>query len=160
MRSTSARESTYSITCSKASVSDTAGAEPFLLINRQRKHKINRDDLEDFLDRFIAYNHLGAQFSVVLVSDRTIHRYNRQYRGRDKATDVLSFPGDEGYLGDILISVETASEQARRSKALTLEKNIRRLALHGLLHLMGYDHETDRGEMRALEFRLRRRFEC
>ena len=89
-----------------------------------------------------------------------IHRYNREYRGQDKATDVLSFPGDESYLGDILISVETAYEQAVRSKVLTLESNIRRLALHGLLHLMGYDHETDDGQMRAAEVRLRRRFRC
>ncbi len=141
-------------------LSDLPEPEPFLLINRQRKHRIDRGPILDFLARLVEDVPADAPFSVVLVSDRTIHRYNRKYRGQDKATDVLSFPGDEPYLGDILISVETAYDQARRSKVLTLERNIRRLALHGLLHLMGYDHETDDGEMRSAEIRLRRRFQC
>jgi len=101
-----------------------------------------------------------SEFSVVFVTDQTIRRYNRDYRGFDKATDVLSFSGDDGYLGDILISSETAYNQALKSKTLSFETNIYRLLLHGLLHLMGYDHETDRGEMRTLERRLRRRFRC
>ena len=84
----------------------------------------------------------------------------RQYRGLDKPTDVLSFPGEDRYLGDILISSETAYNQASKSQTLTFETNVQRLILHGLLHLMGYDHETDHGEMRAMEHRLRRRFQC
>ena len=140
--------------------SESGQSESFLLINRQRKHSVDRPQILDFLSRFVEEVPPGSPFSVVLVSDRTMHRYNREYRGQNKATDVLSFPGDESYLGDILISVETAYEQAVRSKVLTLESNIRRLALHGLLHLMGYDHETDDGQMRAAEVRLRRRFRC
>ena len=101
-----------------------------------------------------------SEFSVVFVTDEMIRGYNRDYRGFDKATDVLSFSGDDGYLGDILISSETAYNQALKSKILSFETYIHRLLLHGLLHLMGYDHETDRGEMRALERRLRRRFQC
>ena len=101
-----------------------------------------------------------SEFSVVLVTDGMIRRYNRDYREFDRATDVLSFSGDDGYLGDILISSETAYNQARKSKTLSFETNIHRLLLHGLLHLMGYDHETDEGEMRTLERRLRRRFQC
>src|SRR5262245_29096790 len=101
-----------------------------------------------------------SEFSVVFVTDGMIRRYNRDYRGFDKPTDVLSFLGDDGYLGDILISSETAYNQARKSKTLSFENNLRRLALHGVLHLMGYDHETDHGEMKALERRLRRRFQC
>jgi probable rRNA maturation factor len=101
-----------------------------------------------------------AEFSVVFVTDDIIRRYNRDYRGFDKSTDVLSFSGDDDYLGDILISSETAYNQARNSKTLSFETNIRRLLLHGLLHLMGYDHESDSGEMRTLERRLRRRFQC
>ncbi|MBI4475457.1 MAG: rRNA maturation RNase YbeY [Acidobacteria bacterium] len=89
-----------------------------------------------------------------------IRKYNRDYRGFDKPTDVLSFRGDDDYLGDILISAETAYNQARKSRMLTFEANVQRLALHGLLHLMGYDHETDEGRMRAIERRLRRRFQC
>jgi len=101
-----------------------------------------------------------SEFSVVFVTDGMMRRYNREYRGFDKATDVLSFSGDDDYLGDILISSETAYNQARNSKTLSFETNVHRLFLHGLLHLMGYDHETDDGEMRMLERRLRRRFQC
>jgi len=101
-----------------------------------------------------------SEFCVVFVRDDIIRRYNRKYRGFDKPTDVLSFSGDEAYLGDILISCETAYNQARKSRTLSFETNIHRLLLHGLLHLMGHDHETDGGEMRALERRLRRRLQC
>ena len=101
-----------------------------------------------------------AAFTVVFVTDQVMRGFNRQYRGIDKATDVLSFRGEDGYLGDILISTETAFEQARKSRTLTFDANIFRLLLHGFLHLSGYDHETDNGEMRAVERRLRRRFEC
>jgi len=103
---------------------------------------------------------VDSSFSVVFITDENIRRYNRQYRGLDKPTDVLSFPGENGYLGDILISSETAYNQARKSNKLTFETNVQRLVLHGLLHLMGYDHETDHGEMKAFERRLRRRFQC
>lgn len=95
-------------------------------------------------------------FSTVLVSDATIRRYNSRYRGQTQSTDVLSFPfGEESYLGDILISAETASQQ--RSGTLLVELKI--LALHGLLHLLGYNHETDLGEMESLEVRLRGEFQ-
>ena len=133
----------------------------YLILNRQRKHAINTAKLRKFVATLIP--DLGvenAEFSVVFVTDGMIRRYNRDYRGFDKPTDVLSFRGEGGYLGDILISSETAYNQARKSNALSFETNIRRLLLHGLLHLMGYDHEIDDGEMRSLERRLRRRFQC
>ena len=107
-----------------------------------------------------ALNLAGREFSVVFVTDEAIRVYNRKYRGYDKPTDVLSFQGDTDYLGDILISTETAYNQMRQSRTLNFERNLRRLILHGLLHLMGYDHETDNGEMRTIERRFRRRFEC
>jgi len=132
----------------------------FLLLNRQRGEAIDRQRLTRFLEAVAADIRPVGDFSIVLVSDRAIRRYNREYGGQDKPTDVLSFRGDPGYLGDILISAETARRQSARSKSLTFETNLERLALHGLLHLMGYDHETDDGEMRALEARLRRRFKC
>jgi probable rRNA maturation factor len=106
---------------------------------------------------------LGLQarpFTVVFTADDLMRDYNRRYRGFDKPTDVLSFRGEQGYLGDILISPEAAYNQARKSRTLGFEKNLRRLILHGLLHLMGYDHETDDGQMRTIERRLRRRFQC
>jgi probable rRNA maturation factor len=135
-----------------------------LVLNRQRKHAIDAAGVYRFVSQVTS--HLGrpaASLSVVFVTDKAIQAYNRQYRHMDKATDVLSFAvddGDEGYLGDILISAETAYNQACKSSTLSFETNIRRLLLHGILHLAGYDHETDDGEMRALERRLRRRFQC
>ena len=101
-----------------------------------------------------------AAFTVVFVSDKVMRDYNSRYRHMDKPTDVLSFPGEDGYLGDILISTETAWKQANQSQTLSFEDNIRRLLLHGVLHLSGYDHETDNGGMRAIERRMRRKFQC
>lgn len=133
----------------------------YYLLNRQRKHRINAISIRRFLADLTDSLGMGeAGFTVVFVTDKAIRTYNRRYRGIDKATDVLSFPGEQGYLGDILISTETAFDQADSSPTLTFDDNLRRLMLHGFLHLSGYDHETDNGEMRALERRLRRRFQC
>ena len=132
-----------------------------LVLNRQRKHTIDRPEIRRFLKTLMkALDISDREFSVVFTTDADIHDYNHRYRGFDKATDVLSFRGENGYLGDILISAETAYNQARRSRTLSFETNLHRLMLHGLLHLMGYDHETDNGEMRALERNLRRKFRC
>ena len=133
----------------------------FLIINKQRKHAIDNTRVRSFLASLVP--ELGVDeraFSIVFVTDEKIRSLNRDYRGFDKPTDVLSFRGDSGYLGDILISSETAYNQSRKSSTLSFETNVRRLVLHGLLHLMGYDHETDKGEMRTVERRLRRRFQC
>lgn len=133
----------------------------YYLLNRQRKHRIDSRGIRRFLAGLV--KEMGqpeASFTVVFVTDKAIHDYNFRYRRIDKPTDVLSFSGEEGYLGDILISTETAWKQARRSATLSFDDNIRRLTLHGLLHLAGYDHETDNGEMRTLERRLRRKFQC
>jgi probable rRNA maturation factor len=114
----------------------------------------------EFLTRLTRELDPPGEFSVVLVSDQVMETYNRRYRGYEGPTDVLSFDGEGEYLGDIVISADTASRQASQSRTLTLETNVKRLALHGLLHLMGYDHAVDNGEMRALETRLRRRYRC
>ena len=129
-----------------------------LLLNRQRAERADWDEIRGFLHRLSA--RMSAQipapgFTVCVLSDAAIRRYNRQYRGFDKATDVLSFPTDEHvenleYLGDILISAETARRNARRF-GLRLEEEIELLALHGMLHLLGHDHERDNGEMARLE---------
>lgn len=133
----------------------------YYLLNRQRKHRINSDGVRHFLSGLVSeMGRPEASFSVVFVTDKVMRSYNSRYRHIDKTTDVLSFPGEDGYLGDILISTETAWEQARKSPTLSFEDNIRRLLLHGVLHLWGYDHETDSGEMRAVERRLRRKFQC
>jgi probable rRNA maturation factor len=110
--------------------------------------------------------------TIALVSDWHIRRLNREYRGVDRATDVLSFPsvddrpsavggrrsavGTARHLGDIVIGRGVADRQARRARHSALTEQ-RILALHGLLHLLGYDHETDRGRMARVEARLRRR---
>jgi probable rRNA maturation factor len=91
---------------------------------------------------------LGIRFA----GDREVRRVNRTYRGKDKPTDVLSFPGDPetpengGHLGDILISVPTARRQAETA-GHPVERELKVLLLHGILHCMGYDHETDDGTM-------------
>jgi probable rRNA maturation factor len=133
----------------------------YYLLNRQRKHRVDSRGIRRFLTGLITeVGRPEAFFSVVFVTDKVMHSYNLRYRHIDKPTDVLSFPGHDGYLGDILISTETAWKQARKSATLSFDDNIRRLLLHGILHLSGYDHETDNGEMRAIERQLRRKFQC
>jgi probable rRNA maturation factor len=94
--------------------------------------------------------------AVAIVGDRRVRELNRRYRDTNRPTDVLSFPADEpGQLGDIVIALGSARRQARAA-GHSLSAEFRVLALHGLLHLLGYDHERDTGEMRRLEQRLRR----
>ena len=103
--------------------------------------------------------------TIVLTGDAAMRRLNREWRGVDRATDVLSFPADDDaprvrgrarHLGDIVIATGVARRQAASARhAYGTELKV--LALHGLLHLLGYDHETDFGRMRRLELRLRRK---
>jgi probable rRNA maturation factor len=94
--------------------------------------------------------------TVAVVPDARVRALNRQYRRKDTATDVLSFPSDErGYLGDVVIAAGVARRQARAA-GHALQTELRVLALHGLLHLLGYDHECDNGRMARVERRLRR----
>jgi probable rRNA maturation factor len=95
--------------------------------------------------------------TVALVSDQRVRALNRQFRGKDRATDVLSFPaGERGRLGDIVIALGAARAQALEA-GHPLGTELRVLALHGLLHLLGYDHERDSGRMARVEARLRAR---
>jgi len=99
------------------------------------------------------------EVSVLFCADTRMRALNRRYRGQDRPTDVLAFPTEDsesGFLGDIVISVPYAEREARRRREPGA-REIDRLLVHGLLHLMGYDHETDDGEMDALEARIRRR---
>ncbi|HEU5255767.1 MAG TPA: rRNA maturation RNase YbeY [Vicinamibacterales bacterium] len=94
--------------------------------------------------------------TVAIVSDARVRALNRKFRKKDHATDVLSFPAEEPrYLGDVVISSGMAARQARAA-GHSLATELRVLALHGLLHLLGYDHERDDGQMARLERRLRR----
>lgn len=145
-----------------------------MIVNRQKAVGINLPGLRRFGRRLRRVLRLGRQdFNVCFVDDREIQRLNSTYRGKPHPTDVLSFPWKpaaeptsrrdrtrefRGFLGDIVISVEAARRNARAEGHSTLDE-IRWLILHGVLHLLGYDHETDRGEMTALELSLRERLE-
>ncbi|NIM01344.1 MAG: rRNA maturation RNase YbeY [Acidobacteria bacterium] len=134
------------------------------LLNRQRQVAVDRAGLERFLGRLTRRVPSGGAdaWSVCLVSDRRMRQLNREYRSVDSATDVLSFPGDSRpdpdgslYLGDVVISVPTAA-RAAGLHGHTLACELQTLALHGYLHLLGYDHETDDGSMLRLQRRLQR----
>lgn len=95
--------------------------------------------------------------TVALAPDARVRALNRQYRGVPSATDVLSFPaGEPGLLGDVVIALGVARRQAATA-GHSLQTELRVLALHGLLHLLGYDHERDDGRMARIEHRLRRK---
>jgi probable rRNA maturation factor len=135
------------------------------VVNRQRKLLLDCERWREFgirVLKVVPANEAGV--TVAFVSDRAMRELNRRWRGKGRTTDVLSFPAGqdefeklEGLrLGDVVISVEQAVRQAGEH-GLSFEDEVSQLILHGLLHLCGYDHETDNGEMNALELRLRRR---
>lgn len=156
-----------------------------MIVNLQRKIKIDAKAFAPFAEelRGAVEETDSGEFAVAFVSDRRMKELNKFFRGKDSTTDVLSFPhiADEfemaaedppeggtqnnekrppeggtpsGFLGDIVISVEQAQKQAAEN-GLSLEAEIKQLMLHGVLHLCGYDHETDDGEMNARELELR-----
>ena len=134
------------------------------LLNRQRKVAIDRTALVQFLGRLTQRvpPKAASAWSVCLVSDRRIRQLNREFRFTNLVTDVLSFPGDgepdpDGnlYLGDVVIAAPSAKREAGRH-GHSLERELQTLALHGYLHLLGYDHETDNGRMLRLQRRLQR----
>ena len=123
---------------------------------------LGKRDLNRFLACASKALGLTGEFSVLLTGDERLRALNLQFRGKDKATDVLSFPalpevGNGGQGGDLAISLETASVQAA-AYGHTLQMEVKILILHGLLHLAGYDHERDQGQMRRRESRLRKQF--
>jgi probable rRNA maturation factor len=150
-----------------------------MILNRQRAVRVARRPLELFLARVRRELGLGqADVTICLVSDAEIARMNQAFRRKKGPTDVLSFPAvdrrvpvslrqrrtagsrsrskAEAFLGDVAISPATARRNAKRL-GRTLPSELQTLILHGVLHLLGYDHETDRGEMDRMEARLRRR---
>ena len=107
--------------------------------------------------RSIAPRRARGSVTVAIMPDARVQALNRQYRRKDTPTDVLSFPsGERGYLGDVVIAAGVARRQAKTA-GHSLQTELRVLALHGLLHLLGYDHEHDDGRMSRLERRLRAR---
>jgi len=117
---------------------------------------LSRSGLSRFLQTAQAAVGLTGEVEVLLANDRTLRRLNRQFRGKDKSTDVLSFPATANYAGDLAISLDTAQKQANEH-GHSLRDEVRVLLLHGVLHLAGMDHEADAGEMAAAEASLRKR---
>jgi probable rRNA maturation factor len=137
------------------------------VFNRQRYRSVDRAGVARLaravLDRT---GRSEATLAVTFIRDRAMRELNRTYRNIDAPTDVLSFAYNEGaepgepaadpeHLGDVVISTETAERYARKL-GLDFAREIEHLVIHGALHLAGYDHETDKGEMNRLERRLRR----
>jgi probable rRNA maturation factor len=138
-----------------------------MILNKQRSVRVSIRPLREFFARALAEVKLADNAaSVCLVTDAQIAKWNTEYRGKPKPTDVLSFPaegtlarrvkrGKGAYLGDIAIAPAVARRNAR-IYGRTFDQEMRILILHGILHLMGYDHETDTGQMERREKRLRR----
>lgn len=118
---------------------------------------LSKAGLTRFFNRARQAAGLRGDVDVLLTDDASLRRLNRNFRGKDKATDVLSFPAVKnpgGHAGDLAISLDTAARQAA-AFGHSLRDEVRILMLHGLLHLSGMDHETDAGEMAARERELR-----
>lgn len=137
------------------------------VINRQRSRNINPRQWREFVGRALREIDSSKQgATIVFVSDAAIRKLNRQFRDKDQVTDVLSFPNEaepfetenQTHLGEVVISVQRATVQAKQN-GLRFSNEVEQLILHGLLHLCGYDHETDDGEMNRLELRLRKKLE-
>ncbi|MBL8187809.1 MAG: rRNA maturation RNase YbeY [Acidobacteria bacterium] len=137
------------------------------VLNRQRQFKIDRRAAANLAAAVLErIGRADAELTITFIRDAAMQQLNREYRGKDKPTDVLSFAyheSDDGFaesdthLGDVVISVETASRYAAEF-GLTFDREIEHLIIHGTLHLAGYDHETDNGEMNRLERKLRKEF--
>lgn len=146
-------------------IDDLPESEGWTCDNRQRKVRFDEDSVQAFIS--LAWKDLASEwsFGIVISNDRNVRNANRTYRKLDRPTDVLSFPtGDgmahtrlDGYLGDLLISADRAAKQAKQYEHSVTDE-IKILVLHGLLHLIGFDHEEDGGEMREFETVLRRKY--
>jgi probable rRNA maturation factor len=156
-----------------------------MILNRQRSVRIPIRNLNRFFARALRRLRLPpGSVAIALVTNAEIARWNRAYRHKPRPTDVLSFPASDSpassvlrklsrlptkrfssasspftasYLGDLAIAPSVARQNARRFRR-TFTQEMQILILHGILHLMGYDHETDTGQMDRFEQRLRREF--
>lgn len=148
--------------CAEVSVrpEEPENAETGLVILKKRVVGLSEAVLARFLTRARRVAGLKGNVNVLITSSREIQSLNRRFRGKNKATDVLSFPALESagnaFAGDIAISADVAAQGARRFGHKTADE-IKILALHGVLHLAGYDHENDKGEMARKEQQLRKK---
>jgi len=132
-----------------------------VIILRKKLAGVSRTTLARFLGRAQRAAGLRGEVNVLVTSSREIRELNRRYRGKDRATDVLSFPTDggagKGFAGDIAIAADVAARAGQQFGHAPAEE-IKVLLLHGVLHLAGYDHERDNGRMARKEERLRAQF--
>jgi probable rRNA maturation factor len=145
------------------------------IVNNQRKIKIRAGNFQEYAQKVVEtiFAADGKTVTIAFVSDKKMRELNKTFRGKNSTTDVLSFPFEadefeklsdssaladeyfrEDNLGDIIISIEQAERQAIENN-LDFETEIKQLILHGVLHLCGYDHEQDAGEMNELELQVR-----
>lgn len=132
---------------------------PAELVSRCRRRGVRAADVRADGALLVERHAPGAELSIALIGDDEMRALNRDYRGKDKPTDVLAFPMDNpaesgAQLGDIVISLDTASRQAAE-RGLTPAAEVRTLLVHGFLHLLGYDHERSPAEARRM-FRRQR----
>ena len=132
-------------------------AHPTSVTYEQTHWRLRRTVVRSMAQQLSARVVGGLGFSCFIASGEALRKLNRDFRGKDESTDVLSFPSERtpGFAGDLAISIEHARAQAR-ALGHPVEQEIGVLMLHGVLHLMGMDHETDRGQMRRAEARWRR----
>jgi probable rRNA maturation factor len=138
------------------------------VVNRQRRIQVDRRRVARLAsDALAALDRRDESVTVAFVRDEAIRSLNHKFREHDRATDVLSFPAspkrarnsraeNDESLGDVVISTDTALRQAGEA-GHSVEREVSELLIHGVLHLCGYDHETDSGEMNRLELKLRRK---
>jgi probable rRNA maturation factor len=134
------------------------------ILNSQKRVRLTLPPLEKFAHRSLREMNLKSDsVAIAFVTDAEIARLNKTYRRKNKTTDVLSFPAQTAkradkskFLGDIAIAPATARRYAKKN-GRSLHSEICVLMLHGILHLLGYDHETDRGQMDRIEHKLRRK---
>ncbi len=138
-----------------------------LLNNNQSQHPVDSAQLQSQIAQVLEnLDETECELSLLLTDDAEIRKLNKTYRNLDKATDVLSFPQDdeatnesgEALLGDVVISVETAARQAEEHH-LSFNEELILLAIHGILHLLGYDHERSPQEARTMQEKTQTIFE-
>jgi len=127
--------------------------------NRQKRRRVRPEKAKKTAERILSdLGHRESELSILLVDDDEITQLNRRYRSRDHATNVLAFPMGEGkdrglhpeVLGDVVISTETAQREAQQ-RDVTIDEEMALLLVHGILHLLGYDHEADPREAATME---------
>jgi probable rRNA maturation factor len=128
-------------------------SDSICVLFRHPSRRVRRGPLREFLADLAGRAAPGRPVTCLITTDRELRALNRKFRNKDYATDVLSFPGEPG---EIAVSLDRAAAQAAEH-GHSLEEEIRILMLHGMLHLTGMDHETDRGEMARAEARWRKR---